>query len=235
MKDERALGRAAGLTLLAAPLLLQIPYAVLAATFEYPGILRFPPEEILRRFAAGPPLLTPAWYLFGGMLLPLLLAMAALPEVLAVPRPKLLRVATAAGIASAVLQMTGLLRWVFLVPLLAKRHAAAASEPVRAAVVEVFLAQHQLLGVMIGEHLGQITLALWTLGVTLSIETRTLAARASSALGIAAGTLFLIGSPEGLATTYPGLAVLGPLPGIAFLLWTAWCASLGWRVYRAAR
>ena len=48
-----------------------------------------------------------------------------------------------------------------------------------------------------------------------------------------AALLFLIGSGESLGTVFPVLTMLGPLPAIAFLVWSIWCALLGWIVLRS--
>ncbi len=50
--------------LIAVPILFLLFYGLLTMTFDYPGILREPAGEVLRRFAAGGPSLVLLWYGF---------------------------------------------------------------------------------------------------------------------------------------------------------------------------
>jgi hypothetical protein len=214
--------RLTGLAFLLTPFLLQIPYTLLALQFNYPAILRQPASQILTQYAAGGPGLSAIWYLFGILILPLLLAQSLLPELITAQKTALLQAATKLGILSAILQIVGLLRWVFAVPYLAATYAQAtpAEKP---ALEALFQIQHQLLGVMIGEHLGQILLALWTLGVVFALPSPN---RIQQAFGILGAALFLLGSAE---IAFPALA---PIAGIAFLVWSVWCALLGFTLLR---
>ena len=84
-----------------------------------------------------------------------------------------------------------------------------------------------------GEYLGQILLALWTFGVVLSLDWGGALNRVQRWIGLTAASLFLIGSGESLGTVFPALTALGPLPAVAFLVWSIWCAVLGWIVLRS--
>ncbi len=234
-EPQRHAQKLVGGALFAFPLLIQIPYGMLIATYEYPAILRQPAEAILTKFAAGGPSLIAAWYLYGAAILPLLLAMAALPGVVRARRAWLLEAVTRVGVASAVVQMIGLLRWVFAVPPLAAAFVQpAATAEAKAAIVVSFNTQHQLFGVMLGEHLGQLLLAAWTIGVVLSLPVHTMRDRVRFGLGLLAGTLFLIGLGDGLATVATLPVNVSAVPGIAFLIWSVWCCVLGWTVWRGA-
>jgi hypothetical protein len=236
MKAERIFsthkpGSITGAVLLICPILLQIPYVMLAQSFDYPDILRRPADLILRQYEQGGGQLTLVWLLFAMSILPLLAAIVMLPTVMMSGRHRWLQAATPLGVASAVLQMLGLLRWVVVVPVLADLYMDPASSTAqREAALVAFRVQHQLFGVLMGEYLGQTLLALWTLGVTLALDYPRRLARLVRWLGVAAAVLFLVGAMESLSSVLPGLAVLGPLPGIAFLVWSSWCLLLGWIV-----
>ena len=64
---------AAGVLLIAVPVLFNVAFFALGRAFDYPDILRKEPDEILRRFAAGGPGLLLRWELL------LLSALAMLP------------------------------------------------------------------------------------------------------------------------------------------------------------
>ena len=53
-----------GILLIAVPVLFNLFFFRLQATFDYPDILRQPPEDILARFAAGGSSLIALWYGF---------------------------------------------------------------------------------------------------------------------------------------------------------------------------
>ena len=63
MIDRRTRLITAGL-LIAMPILFNLFFGLLQARFDYPDILRRPPDEVLRRFAAGGPGLIALWYGF---------------------------------------------------------------------------------------------------------------------------------------------------------------------------
>lgn len=157
-------------------------FAVLAARFDYPDILRQPVPEVMARFAAGGAGLILAWYAlaFAAMLMvPLSLALALRGPV-----------ATPARIAAAILgalagtvQAMGLLRWVTAVPALAELGPDAAP---------AFVALHQWGGVGIGEHLG----FLFTAGFLLTMAAID-RARLPALIAIMAACLMVLGAAEG--------------------------------------
>ena len=56
--------RLTGLSAISLAVGFNLPYAVLAVIYDYPGVLRRPPGEALARFLAGGPLLVLAWETF---------------------------------------------------------------------------------------------------------------------------------------------------------------------------
>ena len=67
------------------------------------------------------------------------------------------------GVLAGLVQMVGLLRWVYLVPSLARTYVdPAVGSGERDAIVAVFRALHQYLGVGVGEHLGYLLTGLWS-------------------------------------------------------------------------
>lgn len=207
------------------PLLIQIPYVCLSLSFDYPNILRQPPQQVLQSFAEGGPALIFAWLAFALSILPLLFGIAMLPNRL----PTLPFHATALGIVSALVQIVGLLRWTFLVPLLANGHQASDDPTQRAAIEWIFLAHHQLFGALLGEFLGQFLFACWTYSVAFT----PLPSRVHRYLGLTAALLFFLSAFGALATVIPMLAPLDAFGGPAFLAWSLWCGMLGWRLRQA--
>jgi hypothetical protein len=217
---------------LSLPFLLQIPFTVLTVLFDYPDILRRPAAVVLRQYLEAGPSLPVVWYGYGALALALSAAIAALPELLLTRRPGLLRWASRVGVASGLTAVAGIWRWVFAVPVLARQFASAPTPEAAGAVALMFEVQHQLLGAMIGEHLGQLLLGGWTAGVALAAEAEGPWFRRT---GLAAGALLAAGSFDALAGTFPAVAALHAVPVAGFVLWAAWCVWLGGRLWKQAQ
>jgi hypothetical protein len=146
------------------PLVFTLCFTLLQQMFEYPDILRQPTASILTKFQAGGAPLVAVWYaltLTALLFVPISLLMRTL---LATPENEsVLTLATAFGVLAGVFQTLGFLRWPFLVPNLAASYLApGASAAQQAASAAVFDAFHRYAGVGVGEHLGYLTTALWT-------------------------------------------------------------------------
>ena len=91
--NEQRVRRLVGLSFILGAILINVPYFILIATFDYPTILREPTAVILTRFQAGGPSLVLTWLAFAWVGLPLLFALVpAVTEarVLGLPLPWLL-------------------------------------------------------------------------------------------------------------------------------------------------
>jgi hypothetical protein len=213
------------------------PYAVLAATFDYPGILRQPAATVLARFAEGGPPLILTWYAFGASamaLVPLATALTITPERLT-RAPGLAIGAAVAGALAGVTQAIGLFRWVFAVPGFARTAADPASGPLDiAAATQAFVTLNQFAGAAIGEHLGQLLTALFVLMVALMQlgEARI----ATGRLGLAAAAAVAVGTGEGVALALGASGALFSLSTIAgYLLFAGWLFLTGAGLLTARR
>ncbi len=212
--------------LLLFPLIVQVPFGILSANFHYPEVLRAPAAEVLRAFHGAGPGLVWVWYAYAMSIGVFALGLLALDR----DDPRM-RTATLVGLASALVQWIALARWTFLVPTLARLHAFAS--PADAAGIEqLFAAQHQLLGVGLGEHLGQMLMAAWTIlmvravGQPLWLKTA----------GWLAAVLFVVGLSEQLGTAIGfGVGPLAHAPMVAFILWSVWLVGLGVQMLRGTR
>ena len=106
----------AGILLLALPVAFNVSFGVLAATFDYPDILRRPTPEVLARFRHGGTKLLLWWWIFA------LTAAALAPLAVLVARAlddasgTLLTLGATIGVLAALAQLLGLIRWPFLIP-----------------------------------------------------------------------------------------------------------------------
>ena len=125
----------------------------------------------------------------------------------------------AAAISGAV-QLVGLLRWTLVVPVIAAHAAAHGDTP---AVALVFEVQHQLFGVLLGEHVGQLMLAAWTWVVVGAPDLP----RALWWAGRLSAVLVVVGLVDGWATVRPLGVDVGTLPVIGFGAWALVMLGLG--------
>lgn len=211
-------------------LLVEIPYTLLGINFEYPQILRQETGKILTKFQSGGTGLIFEWLAFAWVGLPLLIGVILLPKVLAhyETNPILVRIATISGIVALVVQIIGLLRWVFVVPVLAGLYSAPTSSPAtREAVEVVFKAIHQFGGVLLGEHLGQLLIIGWMALLSLTMFKSALFKPWLGIFGLVASGVYLLAQTDLLASAIPGFVVV-PLAGlVGSLLWLAWMIALG--------
>ncbi|MFT3743154.1 MAG: DUF4386 domain-containing protein [Pyrinomonadaceae bacterium] len=210
---------------------LNIPFSILGAIFDYPNILRQPTGEVLTRFHAGGTTLIATWYAFALAAVLMVLVVLLVYPVLRSTNENLMRIATAFGVLAGIMQVIGLIRWVFVVPSLANAYTdPAATEATRAATVIVFNTIHQYAGVAIGEHLGQLFTATWAMLVSVSLYKTS---RYQSIAGIVIAALMFVGLVEGFATVIkfnPG--VFGALTPVAFIALSLWMIVLGIQILR---
>lgn len=153
-----------GWSLLSGSVLLLIPYTILAIQFEYPDILRRETGDILLQFHNGGNGLIFTWLAFALVGLPLLAACVLIGQHYN-DKFYFIRLATTLGIIGFVVQIIGLLRWVFVVPVLASAYVNG-NDTTKIAAEMSFKAIHQFGGVLLGEHLGQLFTIAWTLMIS---------------------------------------------------------------------
>jgi len=224
MKSLSSGGRAA-LALIGFLVLANVSYSYLVASFGYDDVLREPVQTVLSRFAAGGSGLVLAW---AGFALSALVFVAAAPLValaLQGRHNQLVWIATAAGMASGLLQAVGLFRWVFVIPVLARDYPAA--DPAHRAAIEVaYTVLNQYGGVTLGEHMGQILLVVWSAGVIAACWRAGGILKWNSLIGTASLPLWALAQTELYATVIAQTPVVEAAP-IAFMLWMVWILALG--------
>src|SRR5215210_7152308 len=214
----------AGVLLIALPLAFNAAFALLAARFDYPDVLRRPTGEVLAAFRAGGTSLVLLWWAFALTAVLLAPAVVLLSGAVSDADATLLDVATTIGVLAAVVQFLGLVRWPFLVPYLARTHAdPEASEARREAVDVVFQSFNRYLGVAVGEHLGYALTGTWT---TLAGAALTQTAAVPAWLGVAGlvvGPVLMLCSLEFVGRHEAGgWSVAERLTPPAYVAWSLW-------------
>ena len=229
--DGAGLRRVTGWLLVAGAVAFAVAATVLSSTFEWPDILREPPEVVLPAFVAGGTSLVWTWFAVAWTYAILLVPILLLPAALGRRDDPVLRAATFVGAASVLLSLIGFLRWVFVVPPLADAYVTG-DPTTQAAVAAAWSAQHQFGGALLGEHLGQLLVIGWSITVSVLVLRSGMLARWVGWAGLVASILYLSGQGDILATAIPGFPVwdLGGLLGST--LWGLWVLALGVAVLR---
>jgi hypothetical protein len=224
-----SLERVTGILLIGVPVLFNAFFALLGRLFDYPGVLRSTPGEVLRRFSAGGVALKYVWY--GFMLTAVLLAPLAvlLGQILRSDELEIVPVATTIGVLAAVVQFLGLARWPFLVPALARAHERPDASPAaRDAAAATFDAFNRYLGVAVGECLGYLLTGAWTILVSIAMLQSSTFDAWLGWTGIAIGALLVVGSLEFVGrfeeTGWPVAETLVP---VAYVAWSVWLVATG--------
>ena len=223
--------RITGFLLIAGAVGVMIPYTLLTMTFDYPDILRQDTGAVLTKFHDGGSPLIWTWLAFGLAGLPLLPAFVLLGKWLG-NKSRLAGVATTLGVIGLVVQMVGLLRWTFVVPVLADTYVQAADAPTKAAAVVAFRLMHQFGGVLLGEHLGQLFTVLWTALLTFILRRTGHFKGWFIALGHLASATYFLAQAELLATVVPGFPHWDWAGAVGSTLWLVWLVALGVKLVR---
>lgn len=224
-----------GICAIALAIMFNVPFSILAATYNYPDVLRGPPGEALDLFNAGGAQLILTWHAFALSALaltPMAIALSLTPQRIA-NTPALAIGAAITGALAGLAQAIGLWRWVFVIPLLAHEHATGAPDA-QLAAERAFAILNQYGGVAIGEHLGQLLTALFIL--MLALVQWSERARISAIIGFVAAAAIALGTGEGLAIALSQPAELfGLITIIGFAGFTLWLIATGIGLFRAPR
>jgi hypothetical protein len=218
----------AGLLLIAVPLAFNVAFALLAARFDYPDVLRHPTSEVLAKFREGGTSLILLWWGFA------LTAVLMVPLVVLLSRaigdadPALLAVTTIVGVLAGLVQFLGLVRWPFLVPYLARADADPnASEARREAVDVVFQAFNRYLGVAVGEHLGYLFTGAWTTLAGVALTQTAAAPGWLGVIGIVIGPVHMLCALEFVGRSDAGWKLAERLTPPTYVAWSLWLLATG--------
>ena len=226
--SENTFRKLTGLFFIVGAILVNIPYTLLIINFDYPDILRLPTAEILTRFQEGGNSLIYTWLAFAWVGLPLLLGAIMLKRILEKENSSFLETATTIGVIGFIAQVIGLLRWVFVIPVLARLFTDPATDSVtKAAIPAVFIAVHQYGGVVLGEHIGQFFSIIWMSMISAIIYKSKLFSKWVAWLGWIASAVYIFAQTELFATAIPDFPVIGWAGLVGSLLWLLWMIVVG--------
>jgi Domain of unknown function (DUF4386) len=203
--------------LILAAVLANAGFTALGSIFNYPDVLDEPAGRVLASFRDHQSAVS-GWFsllaLSAALLAPIAIGVGRLS------RARAMRIAVPVGIAAAVVQVVGLLRWPILVPGYAA-DAASRSADVAAAGRDSFVTASDILGTAIGETLGYLLTATWTALVIVALGRR-FAGRWFVVLGAASAGLVLVGVLSPL-----DLPVVDTANFVGYVLWSVWLVAFG--------
>lgn len=224
MKTEKLIG----FLLIAGAVGVFVPYTILTIIFEYPDILRQDTGAILTKFHNGGNNLIFIWWAFAILGLPLLIAFIMLGQKLE-HRFYFARWATTIGIIGLVVQIIGLLRWTFVVPVLANNFIYG-NEMIKEASKVSFQVIHQYGGVILGEHIGQLFTIVWTVMISVAFTKMKLFPKWVNMLAFIASLIYLLAQAELFATVIPRFPVWNLAGFIGSTLWLIWLIVVGIKI-----
>jgi Domain of unknown function (DUF4386) len=192
-----------------------VAFTALGSIFNYPDVLDEPPAKVLVEFHSKQGAVS-AWFtvlaLSAALLAPIAIGVGRMSA-----KPAM-RIAVFVGIAAAVVQVIGLLRWPLLVP----GYAADGN-------ADAFRTASDILGTAIGETLGYLLTATWTLLVVVALG-RGFAGRWFSVLGAVAAALVFTGVFSPL-----DVPVVDTANFFGYVLWSLWLIAFGVVILRRER
>jgi hypothetical protein len=219
----------AGLLLIGLPLAFNAAFALLAARFDYPDILRRPTGDVLAAFRAGGTSLVLVWWAFALTAVLLAPAVVLLSSAISDADGTLLDVATTVGVLAALVQFLGLARWPFLVPYLARAAAEPDASPARREAVDVvFQSFNRYLGVAVGEHLGYGLTGAWTTLAGAALTQTSAVPVWIGVIGLVIGPLLIVCSLEFVGGHEPtGWKLAERLTPPTYIAWSLWLTATG--------
>lgn len=198
--------------MVAAAVLANVAFAALGAVFDYPDVLKQPADDVLAAFRSSQLAVTAGFLalaLSSAVLAPVAVGVGRLAD------SRAMRWAVPVGVAAAVVQVVGLLRWPLLVPGWA---ATASGDDLAAATAArvAFGTANRVLGTLIGETGGYLLTAGWT-GLVLAALGTVFAGRLFFTLGGVAAALVLPGVLSPL-----GLPLVDQANFVGYILWSVW-------------
>ena len=220
---------AAGILLIALPVAFNAAFGALAATFDYPNVLRRPTREILERFRRGGSRLVLLWWGFAMtavLFAPLAVLVAASLDGAS---PVLLDLSVTVGVLAAAVQFLGLIRWAFVVPYLARADDVEGISDARKDAIDiVFQSLNRYLGVAVGEHLGYLLTGTWSVLVGIAVLQQGELHPVVGIAGIVIGAVLALCSIEFVGPfEQHGWKLAGAVTPFAYIAWSLWLVAMG--------
>ncbi len=203
--------------LILAAILANVGFTALGGVFNYPDVLNEPAGKVLASFRDHQSAVS-GWFvvlaLASALLAPIAIGVGRLST------KRAMRFAVRVGIAAAVVQVIGLMRWPLLVPGYAS-DAASSNPDIASSARDSFTTASDILGTGIGETLGYALTAAWTVLVVFALGRR-YAGRWFQVLGVVSAGLVVAGVLSPLE-----LPAVDTANFFGYVLWSVWLIAFG--------
>ncbi|HET6769268.1 MAG TPA: DUF4386 domain-containing protein, partial [Chitinophagaceae bacterium] len=135
---------------------------------------------------------------------------------------------------SGIVQIIGLLRWTFVVPVLANNFVLAVTEASKESNKVAFQTIHQFGGVLLGEHLGQLFTVIWTIVVATAFKKLGLFPKWIIWFGYLSSAIYLLAQAELFKTVIPNFPVWDMAGFTGSTLWLIWLIIVGIKFLKLA-
>jgi len=199
-------------------------FLTLMAVFNFPDILREPSQVRLSLFLENRHIIAPTYFF---------LAMTGISQVaisvlffrLFKDKNLLVTLGSVFGILCGIFQVVGFIRWPVLIPYLAE--AKNVSPEIVAFVEGAF---NRYAGMAIGEHLGFLMQAFWTLFIAIALLKQPIFNKTLALSGIVIGLLSILMSLEPLGSVF---TIFGELTNPVASAWYIWLVFLAISLFRS--
>lgn len=206
------------------------PVAILGKFFNFPDILRQPAANAFALFHLHTTPIIIGYYVFlisSLLYIPLSYALTGYLEAHNAVGQRFL---VGLGIATAVFQAIGFVRWIFTMPYLTDTYYA--HPELKDTVTTIYEMLNRYAGMSIGEHLGFIAMGAWTIVLSWLLLQSPLK-RWLGYLGIVIGALLIVSVAEHFGG--PSAPVFAQLSFIGNTLWSIWLLVIAFYLFIAKR
>lgn len=229
MKSQNKLQELSVLLLLAMVVTITAPVIILGASFNFPSILREPAAAAFALFRENQTIIIFGYYIFllsSLLFIPLTLV---LQKVLFQTKSKTaLNLFAGFGLATAIFQCIGFVRWIFVMPFLTKSYFDKPESQQTITIIYEMLNRYA--GMSIGEHLGFLVMGFWTICLGLILLQHPSFNKWIGVIGVIIG-VWLIAS---ILEHFGGLfsSIFADINMAANTLWTLWLLLIAVFIFR---
>lgn len=224
MKPQNKLQNSSIILLLVMMITVTAPVIILGANFNFPDILRQPAANAFTLFRENQTIIVFGYYIFLLSSLLFIPLTIILQKALYQTKNKTaLHLFFGFGLATAIFQCIGFVRWIFVMPFLTESYFNNPESQKTITIIYEMLNRYA--GMSIGEHLGFLVINCWTICLGLILIKHPNFNKWLGIIGIVIGIILIVSILE----HFGGLtsSIFAELNMIANTLWTIWLIVIG--------
>ncbi|MCP3923879.1 MAG: DUF4386 domain-containing protein [Desulfobacterales bacterium] len=208
-----------GITIIFHILLINIGFLILMNVFEFPDILRTASEHRLQLFNENRNVIVPVYYILALSGFSQVVMSITIYQILDKKKSTILLVGTVFGVLTGLFQALGFVRWVVLLPYISDLMSNTDSNISLKTLITIEGVFNRYAGMSVGEHLGFVSQAIWTILVGFAITRSKKLKSIYGWIGLFIGVLTIPMSFESLGEEFSYLKVLVSPVMIAWSIW----------------